>query len=78
VIDRPRRAAYAEDLQIGHLSEIGAARGLGIGLALGLIVGVVVTGIVPQAVGMNPLAMIVALGLSCAAFGGFVGSLSTS
>jgi hypothetical protein len=78
VIDRPRRAAYAEDLQIGHLSEIGAARGLGIGLALGLIVGVVATGIVPQAVGMNPLAIIVALGLSCAAFGGFVGSVSTS
>jgi hypothetical protein len=78
VIDRPLRAAYSEDLQIGRLSEMGAARGLGVGLALGLIVGVIATGLMPQAVGINPLAMIVALGLSCAAFGGFVGSLATS
>jgi len=78
VIDRPLRTAYSEDLQIGRLSEMGAARGLGVGLVLGLIVGVIATGIMPQSVSVNPLAMIVALGLSCAAFGGFAGSLSTS
>jgi hypothetical protein len=39
---------------------------------------VISTVIVPQAVSINPLAVIVAIGLSCAAFGGFVGSLSTS
>ena len=59
------------------------ARGLGIGLALGVIVGVIGAMLVPQAtgaqgLGMNPLAMIVAVGLTGAAFGGFVGSLSAS
>jgi hypothetical protein len=78
VIDRPLRAAYTEDLQVGRLSEIGAARGLGVGLAIGLIVGVLANALVPQATGMNPLAIILAIGLSCAAFGGFVGSLSLS
>jgi hypothetical protein len=78
VIDRPLRTAYAEDLQVSRLSEIGAVRGIGIGLALGLLVGVIATVIVPQAVSINPLAVIVAIGLSCAAFGGFVGSLATS
>jgi hypothetical protein len=78
VIDRPLRTANAEDLQVSRLSEVGAVRGIGIGLALGLVVGVISTVIVPQAVSINPLAVIVAIGLSCAAFGGFVGSLSTS
>jgi hypothetical protein len=83
VIDRPLRTAYADDLQAGRLSEIGAARGLGIGLALGIVLGVIGAVLVPQAtgaqaLGMNPLAAIVAVGLTGAAFGGFVGSLSTS
>jgi hypothetical protein len=78
VIDRPLRAAYSEDLRNSRLSEMGAARGLGIGLALGLVVGVIANALVPQAQGMNPLAIIMAIGLSCAAFGGFVGSLTTT
>ncbi len=83
VMDRPLRAAWTEDLQAGRLSELGAARGLGIGLALGIVLGVVAALVLPQATGgqaagMNPLAMIVAVSLSGAAFGGFVGSLSTN
>jgi hypothetical protein len=78
VIDRPLRTAWSEDLQAGRISELGAARGLGVGLAIGLVVGVIANVMVPQSVGMNPLAIIVAIGLSCAAFGGFVGSLATS
>lgn len=78
VIDRPLRTAFSEDLQAGRLSELGAARGLGVGLVVGVVVGLVATLVVPQSIGMNPLAVIVAIGLSCAAFGGFVGSLATS
>jgi hypothetical protein len=83
VMDRPLRTAWTEDLQAGRLSELGAARGLGIGLALGIVLGVVAALVLPQtsgaqAIGMNPLAMVVAVSLSGAAFGGFVGSLSTS
>jgi hypothetical protein len=81
VMDRPLRAAWTEDLQAGRLSELGAARGLGLGLLLGVALGVLGALVLPQATGaqgMNPLAMIVAVGLSGAAFGCFVGSLSTS
>jgi len=82
-LDEPLLSAPGEDLQASRISELGAARGLGIGLALGVIVGVVGAMLVPQAtgaqgLGMNPLAMIVAVGLTGAAFGGFVGSLSAS
>jgi hypothetical protein len=77
VIDHPRRQAYAEDLQVSRVSELGAARGLVIGLIVGTIVGVLVAAVLSMAA-MNPLAMIVAVGLSGAAFGGFVGSLATS
>ena len=77
VIDHPRRQAYTEDLQVSRLSEVGAARGLLIGLILGTIVGIVVAAVLSMA-SMSPLAMIVAVGLSGAAFGGFVGSLATS
>jgi hypothetical protein len=83
VIDRPLRVGYGEDLQVGRLSEFGAARGLGVGLTLGLVLGVVGTLLVPEAIGaqglgLNPLATIVTIGLTGAAFGSFVGSLSTS
>jgi hypothetical protein len=83
VIDRPLRIAHADDLLAGRLSEIGAARGLGIGLALGIVLGIIGAVLVPeatgaQALGMNPLAAVVAVGITGAAFGGFVGSLSTS
>jgi hypothetical protein len=83
VIDRPLRTGFGEDLQASHLSELGAARGLGVGLLLGIVVGALVAALLAQAVGaqglgMNPLAVIVAVGLTGAAFGGFVGSLATS
>ncbi len=82
-LDEPLLSGPGEDLQASRISELGAARGLGIGLALGVIVGVIGAMLVPQAtgaqgLGMNPLAMIVAVGLTGAAFGGFVGSLSAS
>jgi len=81
--DDPRRQPDAEDLEVSRLFELGAARGMGIGLALGVLLGVIGALIVPQAtgaqgLGMNPLAMIVAVGLTGAAFGGFVGSFATS
>lgn len=83
VIDRPLRVPYREDLLAGRLSEFGAARGLGIGLAVGVVLGTCGALLVPhaggaQGLGLNPLAMVVAIGLTGAAFGGFVGSLSTS
>jgi hypothetical protein len=82
VIDLPHHQPYTEDLQSGRLSEFGAARGLVVGLAIGVVLGIVGAMLVPQATGaagpgMNPLAMIVAVGLTGAAFGGFVGSLTT-
>jgi hypothetical protein len=81
VFDRPLHRGQSEDLLAGRLAELGAARGLLIGLALGLGLGVIGVVLVPQFTGMqpgslNPLAMIVAVSLSGAAFGGFVGSLS--
>ena len=81
VFDRPLHRGQSEDLLAGRLAELGAARGMGIGLALGVALGVVGAALVPQLTGMqggsvNPLAMVVAVGLTGAAFGGFVGSLS--
>jgi hypothetical protein len=76
VIDLPGRLAYSEDLQAGRLSELGAARGLAVGLAIGVILGLLGANLLPQG-SMNSLAIIVAVALSCAAFGGFAGSLAT-
>lgn len=76
VIDLPRREAYSEDLQAGRLSEIGAARGIGVGVALGLVLGLFGAAVVPHGP-MNPLAIIIAIALSGAAFGGFAGSFAT-
>ena len=78
VIDRPFRTPEGDDLSVGRLSEMGAARGMAIGVALGVALGVLGAVLVPQALGLNPLAMIVGVGLAGAAFGGFAGSLSTS
>ena len=78
VIDRPFRTPDTDDLRLGRLSELGAARGMAVGLALGVILGMIGATLVPQALAINPLAMIVAVGLTGAAFGGFAGSLSTS
>lgn len=77
VIDDPRGQPNTEDLQAGRLSELGAARGLVIGLVLGAVLGLLGAYLVPQPP-TNPLAIMVAVSLSGAAFGGFVGSLSTS
>jgi hypothetical protein len=76
VIDLPGRQAYSEDLQAGRLSELGAARGIGVGVALGLVLGLLSAALLPHGT-MNPLAIIVAIALSGAAFGGFAGSLAT-
>jgi uncharacterized protein DUF6789 len=76
VIDLPSRQAYSEDLQAGRLSEVGAARGIGVGVALGLVLGLLGAAVVPHGA-MNPLAIIIALALSGAAFGGFAGSFAT-
>ncbi len=76
-VDYPRQAAYPEDLRVSRLSELGAARGLLIGLVAGTLVGMLVAAAVPVA-SLNPLAMVVAIGLTGAAFGSFVGSLSMS
>jgi len=81
VFDRPLHRGGSEDLLAGRLAELGAARGMGIGLALGVVLGVIGAALVPQFTGMqggslNPLAMVVAVALTGAAFGGFVGSLS--
>jgi hypothetical protein len=83
VFDRPMHRGQSEDLLAGRIAELGAARGMGIGLALGVALGVIGAALVPQLTGMqggslNPLAMVVAVSLTGAAFGGFVGSLSAS
>jgi hypothetical protein len=82
-IDERMHTSAGEDLQASRISELGAARGMGIGLALGVGLGLVGAILVPQVtgaqgLGLNPLAMIVAVGLTGAAFGGFVGSLSAT
>jgi hypothetical protein len=78
VFDRPLHQARGDDLQSGRLSEVAAARGMVAGLALGVLVGVVGAVVVHQGVSMNPMAMVVAIGLTGAAFGAFVGSLSSA
>jgi hypothetical protein len=75
-IDLPGRQAYSEDLQAGRLSELGAARGIAIGLVVGVILGLLSAGLVPHSP-TNALAIIVAIGLTGAAFGAFAGSLAT-
>ena len=81
VFDRPMHRGQSEDLLAGRVAELGAARGMGVGLALGVALGVIGAALVPQLTGMqggslNPLAMVVAVALTGAAFGGFVGSLA--
>jgi hypothetical protein len=78
VFDRPRHLGEADDLLAGRLHELGAARGLAAGLILGIILGALGSMVMPLGSGINPLAMVLGLGLTGAAFGGFVGSLSTA
>jgi len=77
VVDYPHQQPYTEDLQVNRVSELGAARGLLIGLLVGTLVGVLIAAVVSVA-SLNPLAMIVAIALTGAAFGGFAGSLATN
>jgi len=77
VIDHPRNEPYSEDLQAGRISELGAARGLGIGLVAGTVLGIIGMNLINVGP-TNPLAVIVAVALSGAAFGGFVGSLAAA
>jgi hypothetical protein len=82
VFDRPSHMADGDDLLAGRVSEVGAARGMIIGLAVGSVLGIVGV-LVPQisgahVTGLNPLAMVVAVGLCGAAFGAFVGSFTAA
>jgi hypothetical protein len=47
------------------------------GLCLGILVGLVGAALVSQGVAMNPMAMVVAVALTGAGFGGLIGSLAT-
>jgi hypothetical protein len=76
VVDLPGRHAYSEDLQAGRLSEFGAVRGIAIGLVLGVALGLLSADVLPHSP-VNALAIVVAIALSGAAFGGFAGSLAT-
>jgi hypothetical protein len=76
VIDRPLHRGVNDDLSAGHLAELGAVKGIVAGLALGIVIGAIGAILIPQ--GMNPMAMVVALGLTGAAFGALVGSLAAS
>jgi uncharacterized protein DUF6789 len=75
VIDRPLHQGDSADMLSGRLSELGAARGMLAGIVIGVILGALGAALIPQS--MNPLAMVVAVGLTGAAFGGLVGSLAS-
>jgi len=67
-----------DDLHSHRRAEIGAAQGLVVGVVLGALVGAA-GGFLPELSGsLNPLALVVGVGLTGAAFGSFVGSLSAS
>lgn len=74
VIDRPLHRGFSDDLSAGHVAELGAAKGIVAGLVVGILAGAMGAMLVPQ--GMNPMAMVVAVGLTGAAFGALVGSLA--
>jgi hypothetical protein len=72
----------SEDVLSATRSQIGAARGILVGLAIGIGLGLL-TALVPQftgshALGMNPLALGLAMALIGASFGALVGSLQAS
>jgi hypothetical protein len=71
-----------EDVLSASRSQVGAARGILVGLAVGIALGLL-SALVPQlngshALGMNPLALGLAMALIGAAFGALVGSLQAS
>jgi hypothetical protein len=72
----------SEDVLSASRSMIGAARGILVGLVVGIGLGLL-TALVPQltgshALGMNPLALGLAMALIGASFGALVGSLQAS
>jgi hypothetical protein len=77
VFDRPAHRAVDDDLRAGHLSEVAAARGMVAGLGLGIVLGLVGAALIQLGIGFNPLALVVGMALTGAAFGGFVGSFAT-
>ncbi len=78
VVDRPSHRAADDDLRLGRLSEVGAARGVVAGLVVGILVGLVMATLVQFGEGFNPLALAVAVALMGAGFGGFIGSIAAA
>lgn len=76
VYDRPAHRGFDDDVRVGRLSERSAARGLVAGLALGIVIGVASVALVQFTQGFNPLALVVAVALTGATFGGFIGSFA--
>jgi len=76
VLDNPAHAPYDDDLRLGRLSEVSAARGLVIGVVGGLLLGVVLAAPMQAGVSLNPLALVVAITLTGAAFGALIGSFA--
>jgi len=77
VLDNPAHAPSDDDLRLGRQSEVSAARGLVIGVVGGLLLGVVLAMSIQGGVALNPLALVVAITLTGAAFGAFIGSFAT-
>jgi hypothetical protein len=78
VVDRPSHEAFDDDLRLGHLSEVGAARGVVAGLIVGVLAGLVAATLLQLGDGFNPLAIAVATALMGAGFGGFIGSIAAA
>jgi len=77
VWDRPLHQGDGDDLRVGHLSEVAAARGMLAGLVLGAVLGLLGALLVQSGIGLNPLALVVTVAVTGAAFGGFIGSFAT-
>jgi hypothetical protein len=77
VLDNPAHAPSEDDLRLGRLSEVSAARGLVIGIAGGLILGIVLAIPMQAGVSLNPAALVVAITLTGAAFGALIGSFAS-
>src|SRR5438105_2259168 len=80
IVDSPSHRPTGDDVWAVPSAERGAARGMLFGLGLGVVFGTIgallssVTG--AQGLGLNPLAIVVAIALTGAAFGAMAGSLS--
>jgi len=76
VLDNPSHTPSEDDLRLGRLSEVSAARGLVIGVVGGLLLGVIMAAPIQSGVSLNPLALVVAITLTGAAFGALIGSFA--